>query len=175
MQNEKKQTSRSRVGSKLIEDQLSHSSISTSLPVNDRSDCSSASSFWSWSTLRSFLREALWSFLKHSLNANEHDVSSRSRVSLVSCLHSRCSTSLSVSDHGDDFEDARDPNTFSTRARKLSSTDSEDAIEGEGEGDFLRFSFGVYCVCVWECVILLTRKDERNRLSVINGFSGVFM
>ena len=73
-------------------------------------------------------------------------MSSRLRVSLVSHLHSRHSTSLSVSDHGDDFEDARDPNTFSTRARKLSSTNSEDAIEGEGEGDFLRFSFGVYYV-----------------------------
>ena len=41
---------------------------------------------------------------------------------------------------------SRDSNTFSTQARKLSSTDSKDAIEGEGEGDFLRFSFGVYCV-----------------------------
>ena len=146
MQNEKKQTSRSRVGSKPIKDLISHSSISASPPLNDQSDCSSTSSFWSWSTLRSFLREALWSFLKHSLNANEHDMSSRSRVSLVSCLHSRCSTSLSVSDHSDDFKDARDLNTFLTRARKLSSTDSEDTIEREGEGDFLRFSFCVYCV-----------------------------
>ena len=73
-------------------------------------------------------------------------MSSRLRVSLVSRLHSRRLTSPSMSDHGDDFEDARDPNTFSTRAQKLSSTDSEDAIEGEGEGDFLRFSFAVYCV-----------------------------
>ena len=48
-------------------------------------------------------------------------------------------------DHGDDFEDARDPNTFSTRARKLSSTDSEDTIEIEGEGDFLRFLFTPFC------------------------------
>ena len=144
MQNEKKQTSRSRVGSKLIEDQLSHSSISTSLPVNDRSDCSSASSFWSSSSLRSFLREALWSFLKHSSNADDHGMSSRLRVLLVSRLHSRHSTSPSMSYHGDDFEDARDLNTFSTRAQKLSSTNSEDAIEGEG--DFLRFSFSVYCV-----------------------------
>ena len=55
-------------------------------------------------------------------------------------------TSSSVSDHDDDFEDARDSNTFSTRARKLSSTEFEDTIEGEGEGDFLRFSLGVYCV-----------------------------
>ena len=49
-------------------------------------------------------------------------------------------------DQGNDFEDVRDLNTFLTRAWKLSSTDSEDAFEGEGEGYFLRFSFGVYCV-----------------------------
>ena len=161
MQNEKKQTSRSRVGSKPIEDLISHSSISASPPLNDRSDCSSASSFWSSSSLRSFLREALWSFLKHSSNADEHGVSSRSRVSLLSRLHSRRSTSPSVSDHGDDFEGARDPNTFSTRARKLSSTDSEDAIEGEGEreGDFLRFSFGVFCVCVCDPYNKERRKE----------------
>ena len=85
-------------------------------------------------------------FLKALVDANEHDVSSQSRVSLVSCLHSRCLTSLSVSDHSDDFEDARDLNTFLTRARKLSSTDSKDTIEGEGEGYFLRFSFCVYYV-----------------------------
>ena len=68
----------------------------------------------------------------------------RNRVSLLSRLHSHRSTLPSVRDHSNDFEDARDPNTFSTRARKLSSTDSEDAIEIEGEGDFLR---GCRLVC----------------------------
>ena len=44
------------------------------------------------------------------------------------------------------FWGCSDSNTFSTRAQKLLSTDSEDTIEGEGEGNFLRISFGVYCV-----------------------------
>ena len=72
-------------------------------------------------------------------------MSSQSHVSLLSRLHSRRSISPSVRDHGDDFEDARDPNTFSTRAQKLSSADSEDSIEIEGEGDFLRFSLTPFC------------------------------
>ena len=72
-------------------------------------------------------------------------MSSQAHVSLLSRLHSRRSISPSVRDHDNDFEDARDPNTFSTQARKLSSTDSEDAIEIEGEGDFLRFSLTPFC------------------------------
>ena len=76
------------MGSKPIEDLISHLSISASPPLNNWLDCSSASLFWSSSSLRSFLREALWSFLKHSLNIDEHSVSSRLCLPLVSRLHS---------------------------------------------------------------------------------------